>query len=57
MDFTPAEKSHAGGLFFFLPDLENKIVTDFAVGKKIMRERVFFGLPVGQNFGLSRSHG
>ena len=31
------------GGFFFLPDLENKIVSDFAdaMGKKVMRERFF----------------
>ena len=48
-------KTSGGRAFFFLPDFENKIVSDFAVGKKVMRERVFRS-PVGQNFSLSRSH-
>ena len=33
-----------GGFYciFLLPGLEKKFVSDFAVGKKIMRERGFF---------------
>ena len=34
-DFTAAKNVMRGGVFFFfLPDLENKIVQDFAEGKK-----------------------
>ena len=39
-----------------MPDLKNKIVSDFAVAKKVMRER-FFRSPVGKYFfSLSRPH-